>query len=85
MSLSAEREDAVGTGKALVKRHFLHHVCHDHDFKDEKLFYRFLDDEPTEALNTFTKCEHEPRPGAYLNRAVLIEFRPYLCNPLFVS
>ncbi|XP_065177247.1 uncharacterized protein LOC135807139 [Sycon ciliatum] len=60
------RSEAVEIGQTLIKRHYLHHVCHDHFFKDEKLFYRFLEDEPTEALNTFMVCELEPRPAKVL-------------------
>eukprot|EP00177_Eucheuma_denticulatum_P006131 GFKZ01011182.1.p1 GENE.GFKZ01011182.1~~GFKZ01011182.1.p1 ORF type:complete len:766 (+),score=103.12 GFKZ01011182.1:339-2636(+) len=43
---SCSREDATQIGKRFVKSGVFHHVCRDHDFKDEYLFYRWLEDEP---------------------------------------
>lgn len=41
--MAETREDAVQLGKALsAEFHLFEHVTHDHDFKDEPLFYRFL-------------------------------------------
>lgn len=40
---ATSREDAVQIGRALAGEfHLFEHVARDHDFKDEKLFYRFL-------------------------------------------
>jgi hypothetical protein len=36
------REDAVVLGKALMEMRLFEHVCRDHDFRDEYLFYRFV-------------------------------------------
>ena len=41
----------VELGNRLFERHFFHHVVKDHCFKDEYLFYRFLEDEEVYALN----------------------------------
>lgn len=45
------REDAVSLGKELVRRHFIHHVTYEHDFEDDYLFYRLLEDIKTRSLN----------------------------------
>mmetsp|Transcript_30418 Transcript_30418/g.50532 ORF Transcript_30418/g.50532 Transcript_30418/m.50532 type:complete len:291 (+) Transcript_30418:161-1033(+) len=37
------REDAVEIGKAFMEMRLFEHVCRDHEFKDEYLFYRFLE------------------------------------------
>ena len=34
------RTEALRLGQAMVAYRTLHHVCSDHDFKDEFLFYR---------------------------------------------
>ena len=36
------RDDAVQVGQALMEMRIFEHVCRDHDFRDEYLFYRFL-------------------------------------------
>ena len=38
----------------LLDKHIIHHVCRDHSFKNEKLFYRFDSDEPNKG---------QPRPA----------------------
>ena len=38
-------------GKELLRKHFIHHVTYEHDFEDEHLFYRFLEDVKTRSLN----------------------------------
>jgi len=38
------RADGIELGKALLKKDHIHHVTAGHDFKDEKLFYRFRSD-----------------------------------------
>lgn len=32
-------------GNSMLKHHFFHHVLFEHEFKDDHLFYRFLEDE----------------------------------------
>lgn len=44
------RREAVAVGNVLLMQNYLHHVLRDHDFKDENLFYRFLADEPENAI-----------------------------------
>lgn len=57
------RSEAVVLGNELYKRHFFHHVTFDHEFKDEKLFYRLLGDGYTRALNAQLSYACIPRPG----------------------
>ncbi|XP_065905940.1 DEP domain-containing mTOR-interacting protein-like [Dysidea avara] len=40
-----DREEALEFGKKLVKAGVIRHVCDDHDFKDDYLFYRFRNDD----------------------------------------
>mmetsp|Transcript_16424 Transcript_16424/g.19617 ORF Transcript_16424/g.19617 Transcript_16424/m.19617 type:complete len:389 (+) Transcript_16424:110-1276(+) len=40
--ISPDREAAVELGNLMLKEGILHHVTHEHAFKDEKLFYRFI-------------------------------------------
>lgn len=47
--LCCSREDAAALGRRFLKSGVFHHVCRDHDFKDEYLFYRWLEDEPENA------------------------------------
>ena len=35
------KEEAIAIGQSLLKQNLIHHVNHDHDFKDDLLFYRF--------------------------------------------
>jgi hypothetical protein len=44
--LAASPEAAVRLGNDLLEANFFHHVTRDHEFKNNKLFYRFLEDEP---------------------------------------
>jgi Domain found in Dishevelled, Egl-10, and Pleckstrin (DEP) len=48
----SSREEAIALANEMLDAHLLHHVCHDHRFKDECLFYRFLADESNTALNS---------------------------------
>ena len=59
------REEAVALGNELFKHHFFHHVTFDHDFKDEKLFYRLLGDGYSRALNAQLSYACIPRPGKF--------------------
>ena len=59
----AAREEAVVLGNEMFKRHFFHHVTFDHEFKDEKLFYRLLGDGFARALNAQLSYACIPRPG----------------------
>ena len=43
--IAADREDAVQFGNMLLNAGVFHHVLKEHGFKDEKLFYRFKEDE----------------------------------------
>eukprot|EP00043_Microstomoeca_roanoka_P013946 m.137245 g.137245 ORF g.137245 m.137245 type:complete len:448 (-) comp15889_c2_seq3:270-1613(-) len=43
--LAKDQGDAIKIGKDLTKHGFIHHVCDDHEFKDEYLFFRFRWDE----------------------------------------
>lgn len=46
------RQEAVDLGNELLEKHLFSHVCFEHGFKDEKLYYRFIEDEGTRSLNT---------------------------------
>lgn len=49
---AASRQDAVNLGQALLSElHVFEHVTRDHDFADEKLFYRFLDENERGAVS----------------------------------
>ena len=50
-------------GKELLRRHFIHHVTYEHDFEDEYLFYRFLEDVKTRSLNAGLPHHCLPRKG----------------------
>ncbi|MGL5875437.1 MAG: DEP domain-containing protein [Xenococcaceae cyanobacterium] len=39
------REEAIAFGQNLVEQKIIHHICDEHHFKDENLFYRFYEDE----------------------------------------
>jgi hypothetical protein len=41
------RAEAVAMMQKLLENEVIHHVCDDHEFKDEKLFYRFRKDDNT--------------------------------------
>jgi hypothetical protein len=58
---SMTREDAILLGKDLLRRHFIHHVTYEHDFEDEYLFYRFLEDIKTRSLNAGLSYNCIPR------------------------
>ncbi|XP_013406754.1 DEP domain-containing mTOR-interacting protein-like, partial [Lingula anatina] len=47
-----DRETAVLLMRILQDHYVLHHVCDDHQFKDEKLFYRFRVDDDSFPQNT---------------------------------
>lgn len=44
--LQVPREEALEKGETMLKAEVFHHVCRDHNFKDEYLFYRFMVDDP---------------------------------------
>ena len=50
-------------GKELLRKHFIHHVTYEHDFEDEYLFYRFLEDVKTRSLNAGLAHHCLPRKG----------------------
>ena len=70
-------DQAVQTGKELLQRHFIHHVTHDHDFEDAYLFYRFLGDDKTKALNGKLTHQCAIRPGMWHLSACVFVFK---CN-----
>lgn len=37
----SNRSEAIELGRALVENYHIEHVCRDHTFKDEHLFFRF--------------------------------------------
>lgn len=78
------RAEAVGLGNELFKHHFFHHVTFDHEFKDEKLFYRLLGDGYSRALNAQLSYACIPRPGMYLNlytiHVMYLRYLLYTCN-----
>lgn len=64
--LSCSTEDAIKLGQSIYETGAFHHVCRDHSFKNEYLFYRWHSDDPA---NTFLLN------GRYAHRAL------YLRNP----
>jgi Domain found in Dishevelled, Egl-10, and Pleckstrin (DEP) len=44
-NLKFSRQEAVAFGQKLIDKKILHHVCDEHQFKDEQIFYRFYEDE----------------------------------------
>ena len=56
----------------MLRRHFIHHVTHDHDFEDAHLFYRFLGDDKTKALNGKLTHQCAIRPGMWHLSACLL-------------
>ncbi|KAL3832511.1 hypothetical protein ACJMK2_024146 [Sinanodonta woodiana] len=62
-SLAHSRNQAIGMWQALVEEGIVVHVCHEHQFKDKYLFYRFHDDDQgiNTVLSTAEKkeCEDE--------------------------
>eukprot|EP01135_Chromosphaera_perkinsii_P007179 Nk52_evm3s738 gene=Nk52_evmTU3s738 len=48
-------QDAVGIGQVLLQNDLLRHVTRDHDFKDESLFYRFVEDEESHGERSVIK------------------------------
>ena len=43
--IASSEEDAVLIGNIVLRAGFFHHVLHEHAFKNEKLYYRFAEDE----------------------------------------
>lgn len=43
--LKISRADAVKLGQKMIDKNIFHHVAKEHPFKDEPLFYRFVEDE----------------------------------------
>ena len=46
------REDAVRLGQKMIDKGIFHHVSDEHQFKDEELFYRFMEDEGKSIWNS---------------------------------
>jgi GrxC family glutaredoxin len=59
----ATRTDALKLGLELQRKHFIHHVTFDHQFKDEWLFFRLLGDGHMRALNAKLSYACIPRPA----------------------
>jgi glutaredoxin len=79
---AADRASAVLLGNILMERCFFHHVTHDHTFKDEKLFYRFLSDMKSNSLNSSDHSICEPEDPSKLaeniRRAILAIYDQHL-------
>jgi hypothetical protein len=60
------REDAVELGKALQANHLFEHVTRDHQFTDEKLFFRFLGEKERGALKIDEKTGDAVQWGKFL-------------------
>jgi len=60
--IAADREDAIQFGNLLLNAGVFHHVLKEHGFKDEKLFYRFKEDE--EHGEAATNFEGQPASWA---------------------
>eukprot|EP00008_Paramoeba_atlantica_P009068 CAMPEP_0201478982 /NCGR_PEP_ID=MMETSP0151_2-20130828/3734_1 /ASSEMBLY_ACC=CAM_ASM_000257 /TAXON_ID=200890 /ORGANISM="Paramoeba atlantica, Strain 621/1 / CCAP 1560/9" /LENGTH=496 /DNA_ID=CAMNT_0047860273 /DNA_START=93 /DNA_END=1583 /DNA_ORIENTATION=+ len=46
-----DTQSALKLGNDMMEKHIFHHCKYDHSFKNEELFYRFLEDEKTKSLN----------------------------------
>jgi hypothetical protein len=44
-NLKISRQEAVAFGQKLIDQKIIHHICDEHSFKDEHIFYRFYEDE----------------------------------------
>ncbi|XP_071117898.1 uncharacterized protein [Haliotis cracherodii] len=79
-----DRERAVEMGQQLVEKHFSHQVKSGQEtFKDEKVYYRLLDDDDSIALNDAGKMsECEPRQasdlGGELRKLILKLYNAFL-------
>ena len=49
--ISPTRQDAVELGRALQATNLFEHVCRDHDFNDDYLFFRFLEGKERGSFN----------------------------------
>jgi Domain found in Dishevelled, Egl-10, and Pleckstrin (DEP)/Protein kinase domain/Protein of unknown function, DUF547 len=47
---TVSRSEAVDIGERLLQAEVFHHVCREHSFKDEYLFYRFAEDSPDSSV-----------------------------------
>ena len=65
---SLARAEAVDMGKELLRRHFINHVTFEHHFEDDYLFYRFVADLKTKALNAQLSHSCVPRNGENKNK-----------------
>ena len=67
-------------GQALIDKHFGHNVKSVETFQDANVYYKLLDDIETEALNSGTMSDCEPRPGndrlLFLPRKFCLHFHP---------
>ncbi|XP_065182359.1 uncharacterized protein LOC135813068 [Sycon ciliatum] len=77
-----ERSEALEIGVKLISRKFGHHVCNDHDFKDGYFFYRLLDDDESNSLNTKHHSECEPQSATevaeVLRSSIVLLYNDYL-------
>ncbi|CAG2211928.1 unnamed protein product [Mytilus edulis] len=58
-----DRSIALEMGQALIDKHFGHNVKSKETFQDADVYYRLLDDDESEALNSGTMSDCEPRPA----------------------
>ncbi|ESP05372.1 hypothetical protein LOTGIDRAFT_227994 [Lottia gigantea] len=61
-----EREQAIEMGQALIDNHFGHNVKSSETFEDKDVYYRLLDDDDEDALNSGGMSDCKPRPAAEL-------------------
>ena len=62
-SKKLDRSVAIEMGQALIDKHFGHNVKSVETFQDANVYYKLLDDIETEALNSGTMSDCEPRPA----------------------
>eukprot|EP00730_Choanoeca_flexa_P001686 TRINITY_DN10744_c0_g1_i2.p1 TRINITY_DN10744_c0_g1~~TRINITY_DN10744_c0_g1_i2.p1 ORF type:complete len:422 (+),score=109.84 TRINITY_DN10744_c0_g1_i2:1278-2543(+) len=63
--LAKSKQDAITLANDLLEEGFMHHVTHDHSFKDEYLFYRWSVDE-LQASPEFESFIRSPKGGMYM-------------------
>lgn len=59
-----ERRNAIQSASNMLNEHLFHHVKYAHKFEDDPgIYYRLLEDEHTNALNSGPTPQKEPIPG----------------------
>ncbi|CAM1293844.1 Uncharacterised protein g855 [Pycnogonum litorale] len=66
-----ERDEAVNTAQLLMNQHYFHHVKQEQGFKDDpNVYYRLLQDEHLNALNSGSTSDNEPLSGPQLGEVL---------------